>query len=154
MPRRASRIIQGVQLLGAGELVAELVHHEPRAVGEPSGPRPAAPITLEGMLQSARWLWYAFSGQGARVEAIERITWFRLPRPGHPVRVQALFRGTRAEVPVFDVLAFDPAGVPLIQLTSLRLSPSAPWPKATLPRVHWQHFLAIVSARGAAGAVR
>jgi hypothetical protein len=148
------QVVRSVQLLGSSELVAELTHRDPPTEGELNGPRPAAPATLEGMLQAARWLWYAFSGQGARVEAIERITWYRLPRPGVPVRVQALFRGTRAEVPVFDVLAFEPSGRPLIQVTSLRLAPTEPWPDVRLPRVHWQRFLAIVSASGTAGAVR
>jgi len=143
------RILRSVRQVRSGRLDGALEY--PSASALPGGllVGHTGPVAIEGMLQLARWTWYAFAGDRSLVEGFERLTWFRLPRPGERIRLEATLRGTRAELPCLDVLARTHHGGPLAQLTGLRLVPLEPYRDAFRPRAHWQRFLSLVSGTGA-----
>lgn len=145
----APRVLRAVRHLRAGSLEADLEYPSGLALPGGSLVGHSGPAVIEGMLQLARWTWYATAGDRTLLEGFEKLTWFRLPRPGEFLRLEATLKGTRAELPCLDVQARTRNGSPLMQLSGLRLIPLDLYRDSPRPRVHWQRFLSLVSGQGA-----
>ena len=135
------RVVQWVRLAGMGRLVGEVSSRAPAFdLSEGEHPR-SAPAALEGMLQLAKWLWYAFSGEGARAVSVRELRFYRLPRVAEPLHVEARLRGNSRGLPSLDVSAWDLAGVPMLKMKELRLRSRSLVPEGTsVPRLAWQAF--------------
>ena len=138
--------LRAVRRHGAAGLIAEL--EIPRSVKEGSWQlrNLGAPAVLEGMLQLGRWGWFTLSGERARLDGVERMRCFRLPRAGELLRLESLLRGAGAELPRFDVLCCTEEGAPLVSMTGLRLVPEGPT-RGAVERSVWQRFLEALGAR-------
>lgn len=135
------RVLSGVRQLRPASLDAELDY--PGGAGAQAGH--SGPLAIEGMLQLARWTWFAIAGDRSVPDGFERLTWFRLPRPGELLRLTARLKGTRAELPCLDVEARSGGGALLLQLQGVRLLPLAIGDRASRSPAHWQRFLSLVT---------
>lgn len=138
--------LRTVRRHGAAGLIAELeVPRSPRGGSWELG-NPGAPSVLEAMFQLGQWGWLTLAGERARLDGVEGMRCYRVPRAGELLRLESLLRGASAELPRFDVLCCSEDGTPILSMTGLRLVPGGPG-RGALPRPLWQQFLEALGSR-------
>jgi hypothetical protein len=139
------QVLSRVRWEGLGQLCAELTHASsvmPAAMGS----QQAAPATVEGLVQLARWLWYAFAGEASEPARLDALLLLRLPRSGEDLRATARLTGSCEGRPCIELSATTPDGSPLVAIRRLQLLPR-PLPDAgAMPRTGWQAFMRSVGA--------
>ena len=142
------QVVSWARLYELGRIQGVLVH--PRALARvlPSSRIQVAPAALEGALHLAKWLWYAFAGEGAREMALSEATWYRMPRRDERLLCDARLCGAGNGLASFDAQLLGQDGIPVLELRGLGLA-SLPLAEALQapPRVTWQSFVKSLSPR-------
>ncbi len=145
------RVVQWATTRGLGHLIGGLGERGPHfGVLSPSTPLASCPGVVEGLQQLTEWQWYALAGEGGRVQAVDRIEWYRIPRADEGLLGTITCRGSVAGAPCFDATAFGVDRKPALELHGVRLAPrSILLERSIVPRVEWQSFVRLLEAPAA-----
>jgi hypothetical protein len=107
-----------------------------------------APAALEGALHLVKWLWYAFSGEGAREMTISELVWYRMPRRDERLLGEARLCGASVGLATFDAHVLGQDGIPVLELRGVGMA-SLPTedPAPPVPRLAWQSFVKSLTPR-------
>jgi hypothetical protein len=145
-----NRVIQWAAQTGLGNLVGGLGPRGPHfGLVTQSIPLPSSPGVIEALCQLVQWQWYALAGEGARVQAVERIEWYRIPRPDEELVGRVSCRGSIAGAPCFDAVAYGSDRKPALELHGVRVvsHPLSPDPQP-FPRLDWESFVRVLGGLG------
>ncbi|MBM7118796.1 hypothetical protein [Archangium primigenium] len=142
------QVVAWARLYELGRIQGGIV--QPRALTRalPASRIQVAPAALEGALHLAKWLWYAFAGEGGREMALSEATWYRMPRRDERLLCDARLCGAGNGLASFDAQLLGQDGIPVLELRGLGLA-SLPLDEAAYapPRVTWQSFVKSLSPR-------
>jgi len=143
-----TRIVQWASQRGLGQLVGGLGSRGPQlGVQSPVTPMASSPGVVEGLTHLTEWQWYALAGEGGQVHSVDRIEWYRIPRPDEPLVATIACRGSVAGSPSFDAIAFGADHKPALEIHGLRLLTSRLANDRLVPRVEWQSFIRLLDAQ-------
>lgn len=142
------RIVQWAAHRGLGQLVGGLgPRGQQFGIAAPANPFSSSPGVIEGLTHLTEWQWYALAGESGRVEGVDSIEWYRIPRADEALVATVSCRGSRGGSPSFDAFAFGADHKPALELRGLRLKPTRLANDRMVPRVEWQSFVRLLDGQ-------